>query len=349
MRVVIVIPTLNEAKHIAGVVDSLRTPGPDGTPWPIWVLDGGSTDGTVDIVRGLGLAHVTVTPNPGRTQSHALNLAADRAAAEGTIDTLIRADAHATYPAGFVTTLMEALEETGADSVVVTMETLGGNAVQNAAAVLFASWLGHGGSPHRSGSFRGFVAHGHHAAFRLSAFRAVGGYDTRFAANEDAELDVRLLSAGSRIFLENRCPVGYIPRSNLRGTWRQMRRNGRYRIMTAAKHRQPLGLRQMIPIAVAPTLAGSLGLGGLLHPIFFGVATLYAGLVFSLAVAACRRAGGRVSANPVLVTLLAIISHIGFSVGAFESLMNPAVWALAKEPRKVDSIAGNRAKLPRPP
>ena len=34
--------------------------------------------------------------------------------------------------------------------------------------------------------------HGHHALMRISAFRAVGGYDESFSHNEDAELDYRL-------------------------------------------------------------------------------------------------------------------------------------------------------------
>lgn len=319
-QVVVAIPTLNEADHIEGLIrDLLADPLFAGSePARIWVVDGGSTDTTRDKVAKLaaGDRRVKLVDNPERTQSCAINLAADLAAAED-CRVLVRIDAHAHYPAGFVSGLVQTLATEACDSVVTPMRTVGGDPMRDAAADLYNSWLGNGGSPHRSGKFRGFVEHGHHAAFRLEAFREAGGYDPRFIANEDAELDKRLTKAGRRIFLENRLIIDYVPRSTASGYWRQMWRNGRFRMWTAAKHGEPLGLRQMLPILVALGLVGSTLLS-LAAPIFLAIPLAYLVLVTVLAVRAATAPDiGRIAR----IVLLAAISHLAFGLGAIRGML----------------------------
>jgi rSAM/selenodomain-associated transferase 2 len=66
-RLSIVIPTLDEAPHIARIIAELRA---DGTPCDIIVADGGSTDGTADIAREAG-AQVIDAPRGRGQQLHA--------------------------------------------------------------------------------------------------------------------------------------------------------------------------------------------------------------------------------------------------------------------------------------
>ncbi len=175
-----------------------------------------------------------------RLQAHAMNMAAAIAIERGA-EFLVRADLHARYPRDFISKLCATARKTNANSVVVSMRTQGGNRVQNAARFLFSTWLGNGGSPHRIEGFRGWVAHGHHALFRVEDFIRVGGYDPEFAANEDAEFDLRLVRADGRIFLESDAAIDYFPRQTLKGSFKQFFRNGRYRVWTAVKHRERLG------------------------------------------------------------------------------------------------------------
>lgn len=319
--IVLAIPTLNEEEHVESVIRTLNASAIQalGEPVPIWVLDGGSRDSTVSVVESIGLENVRLINNPYKTQSHAINIAAEMASEER-VEFLVRIDAHAVYRSDFIQTLVEAIIETGADSIVVPLETVGGNLVQSAAAILYNSWLGNGGSPHRSGKVRGFVDHGHHAAFRLRAFQEIGGYDTNFAANEDAEFDYRFVARGYSVFLENRSPVGYIPRPSLPGYWKQMRRNGRFRVQTALKHRIPLGLRQILPLMIVPGLVAAATLGFFLHPVFWSGVVVYALLVLGLSTQATVQSEKPSITMAITVATIAAISHTAFSLGGLQRL-----------------------------
>ena len=313
-RTVIVIPTHNEAYHIAQTVSSLSGEMEDGDLVPIWVLDGMSSDGTGEVVQNLKLDHVKIIMNPEKTQAHALNYAARLAYETGEFDLLIRADAHAQYPPNFVSRIRETFEQERADSVVVPLKTVGGSRLQDAAEILFGTWLGTGGSPHRTGSVRGYVEHGHHAGFRLDAYMRVGGYDTDFKANEDAEFDYRLTAAGGKIFLENDLSIGYIPRPSLASTFRQYSRNGKYRIRRAVKHGISLSPRQLLPALLFPAL-GTSSLAALFISPLFGIVPT--GYIIGIAAAAFLIASRRGNiALTVDVAVLAMASHLGFSVGA---------------------------------
>src|SRR5690606_2394808 len=148
--------------------------------------DGGSTDGTREIVeRMIGeLPDLVLLDNPGRLQAAAVNLAVERFG--GGCEYLVRIDAHGDYPDDFCQALLREVADLQADSVVVGMKTVGFGLFRKATAVAQISKLGNGGSKHRDGGGGHWVDHGHHALMRVSAFRAVGGYDETFSHNEDA-------------------------------------------------------------------------------------------------------------------------------------------------------------------
>ncbi|MEL6680624.1 MAG: glycosyltransferase family 2 protein, partial [Pseudomonadota bacterium] len=198
-----------------------------------------------------------------------------------------RCDAHAAYPERFVSRLVEAMRAQRADSVVVPMDAMAeSGCFQRGLAWIADSKLGAGGSAHRGGTASGFVDHGHHAAFRLAAFTALGGYDTGFRANEDAEYDRRLTDAGGRIWLDGGIRIGYFPRSTPGGLLKQYYHYGRGRAQTCLKHRIRPKLRQLIPVVNLVLLAASLALVpftamGLLWPLVYGA--LLAGAAVSSA------------------------------------------------------------------
>jgi succinoglycan biosynthesis protein ExoA len=256
-NVLVVIPTLNEAKTIEGVLAALTEPKPrDDVVMTVVVVDGCSTDGTADVVRlaAASKANVHLLHNPRRIQSAALNLAArvfGRSA-----DVLIRCDAHAAYPAGFVQNLVDTLDRTAADSVVVPMDSTGSTCLQRAVAWVSDTPAGSGGSAHRAGRRSGFVDHGHHAAFRMDTFRRTGGYDESFTHNEDAEFDCRQRALGAKVYLDADIRLAYQPRGTLRGLWRQYFSYGRGRARTARRHPGSLRARQLaVPLHFMVSLA----------------------------------------------------------------------------------------------
>jgi len=313
----IVIPCLNEEAHIRATLESLM-PQALQLGARIVVADGGSTDGTRRIVADEQSRNpvVTLIDNPQRIQSAAVNRAVALYGEE--TEYLIRIDAHAVYPPDYCATLIEEAERSGADSVVVTMKTLGSGLFQQATAAAQNSLLGNGGSRHRKESSAGWTDHGHHALMRIAAFRAVGGYDETFSHNEDAELDFRLNEAGYRIWLTDRTAMSYFPRDTAAGLFRQYVSYGRGRARNVVKHRIVPKLRQMLPLMITPILIGAL------LAVFNWIALLPA-LLWALL---CIGYGAAIAVRQrkpygPLIGFSAMIMHVGWSLGFWLQLLAP--------------------------
>lgn len=244
-RVVVAVPALNEAAVIEGVLRGLAAEAENFADLKIIVADGGSTDGTQAIVNRLSgeLPCISLMINHRMIQSAGINLVARFHPAA---DILVRCDAHAVYPRHYVRSLVRTLKRMGADSVVVPMDCVGRSCFENAVGWVSDTKVGSGGSAHRGGHHSGFVDHGHHAAFRMPAFMDTGGYDESFRQNEDAEFDNRLTARGGRVFLDAGIRIGYHPRGDVRGLWRQYFNYGFGRSRTARRHPRTIRLRQLV-------------------------------------------------------------------------------------------------------
>jgi len=238
------------------------------------VVDGGSSDGTVAVVRSLIAERpdVTVIDNPKRIQSAGMNLAV-ASLGEG-YQVIVRCDAHAEYPPHFIPLLLESMAKSGADAVVVPMDSVGDGCLQRAVAWVSNTPIGTGGSRHRAGTRSGFVDHGHHAAFSAEMYRRIGGYDETFTHNEDAEYDCRQRKAGGRIFLDADIRITYHPRASFGRLWQQYYNYGRGRARTVMRHPDSLRLRQaVVPGAVllfiASLLATPFTILGWAWPLFY--------------------------------------------------------------------------------
>lgn len=269
----IVIPVLNEERYIASCLQSLLEQI-DPSRSEIIVIDGGSKDSTLQIVSEMAARHpmIRTLQNPKRIQSAAVNLGASSASPHSTL--IMRADAHAEYPRGFVATCVQDLKESQATSVVVPMMAKGHSCFQRAVAAAQNSWIGNGGSRHRSLAQSGFVTHGHHALFDRRFFQELGGYDENFTHNEDVEYDHRSRIANGKIWM-SAVPVLYFPRETVRGLARQYYNHGCGRARTVLTHNLRPALRQLLPPAILViNLAAILLAFG--RPSFLFVPLLYA-------------------------------------------------------------------------
>lgn len=241
----VVIPTLNEAANIVAVLDSLLKGLDLDQPVRIAVVDGGSTDATRGIVESYGRTdeRVTLLENPKRIQSAAMNIAVELFGAD--YDVLMRCDAHAEYPLGFVAAVAASLLRHGADSLVIPMDSVGRNCVGRAIAWVSDSLVGSGGVGHRGGQKSGWVKHGHHAAWRMAMYRKVGGYDEGFTHNEDVELDCRIRAYGGRIYLDADIRIIYFTRGTLAGVGRQYRNYAKGRSRNFRRHPSSRELRKL--------------------------------------------------------------------------------------------------------
>ena len=312
----VVIPCLNEAAHIAALIERL-SPSADRLDMKIVVVDGGSADGTQEIVQTIAAANprVALLHNAKKIQSAAVNLAVETSGDQ--FRCFIRIDAHGDYPGDYCDRLIEDAEATGADSVVVSMATKGFGAFQKATAMAQNSRLGNGGSPHRHGAKGHWIDHGHHALMRVPAFRSVGGYDESFSHNEDAELDYRLRAAGHRIWMTDKTFMVYYPRASVTALFRQYLGYGRGRARNILKHRAVPKIRQMIPLMVFPIVAGA-------SLAFLNVAALVPAALWA---AACLGYGVWMAVsqrNPYgpLVGFSAMVMHLAWSTGFWLQILD---------------------------
>lgn len=245
----IIMPALNEEAYISDAITSLLEDS-DETLIEILVVDGGSTDRTVEIVAGIARAErrVKLVQNPRRIQSAGFNIGATLSDPRANV--LIRADCHAIYPRAFIKKCLDPLSDSKISSVVVPMRTVGRTCIQRAISAAQNSVLGNGGSSHRKLGRSRFVDHGHHAAVRKGSFLQLGGYDERFTHNEDAEFDVRLVANGGMIWLNTDAAINYYPRSSISSLSRQYFKHGSGRALNFIKHRSTPKLRQLIPVLV---------------------------------------------------------------------------------------------------
>ena len=327
--VLIVIPCLNERHMLPDVVASILAD--DGVKSAsIVVVDGGSTDGTLEWAHGAALKNprLLVLENPRRLQSAAVNLAADRYGRD--VEWLARVDAHCRYPSNFVSGLIATAVQQDADAVATPMVTEASGCFQRAVAAAQNSRLGTGGSAHRHAGGGGWIDHGHHALISMQRFLVLGGYDESFAANEDAEFDMRFTRAGGRIWLSGERPIVYYPRKTAAALFRQYLKYGVGRSHTLLLHRARPRVRQTLPLVVAPAVLLLL-ISPLLWPLaipalaWAGVCLTYGAVIAVRSKDMCALGSG----------LAAMIMHFAWSLGFLSGVGRP--WTAGK------SANGSRA------
>jgi succinoglycan biosynthesis protein ExoA len=247
----VVVPVRDGVDGLAGAVEAALQPEVD----ELVIAVGPSKDGTRALAGELANRHerVAVVDNPSGRTSDALNAAI----AATTGEVVVRVDAHAVLPEGYVARVVEVLRETGAANVGGRQVPYAERGFARAAAAAMSSRAGAGGAAYRIGGAPGPVDTVYLGAFRRMALAAVGGYDPAFVRNQDAELNLRLRRAGYVVWFDPELAVTYRPRGDVRSLARQYFEYGRYRRLTARRHPGSLAPRQLAAPALVLGLACS--------------------------------------------------------------------------------------------
>lgn len=245
-----VLPVYEEQAFLDSCVRSLLDGSYPTERLEVLIADGGSDDGTVEVANALAdeLGVVKVLENPGKLQSSGFNVAV--AAADPGSEFIVRCDAHAEYPSGFLPRVVEVAQRTAAALVVYSDEVRGETCFQRAVAFAQSTPMGVGDSEYRLGGRSSWVDHGKQGCFRRADLDRVGGYDDAMVPNEDFDLSERIRRAGGRIWLDESVVVVYYPRATVRTLARQYWRYGRGRASTVLKHGLAPKPRQLAPPAL---------------------------------------------------------------------------------------------------
>ena len=330
----VIVPCRNEEHYIAHCLESIFTTDHPRDRLEVLVVDGHSEDGTRAILAEFAARYpmLQILDNPGRIQPVALNIGI-RAA---TGDVLMRMDAHAFYPANYITDLVAALDESGAGNVggVLMTDPATETPVGKAIALALSHPFGVGNAYFRIGSEQPrWVDHVAFFCCRRETFERIGLFDEK-QRDEDSEFNARIIRSGGRVLLVPKVVAHYYARSTLPQVARMFYHYGYSKPLVVRKLGRVMTARQLVPPLFLLVLGGSAVLAPWLRPaelVFAATAGTYLVSVVACAITAARKAGFRTTAALALVFP---IVHGCYGFGFLRSLWD---WALGTRSKSLQA------------
>jgi len=330
-RVDVVVSTLNEEAYVERCLDHVL-----GQDYPrrlvsAILVDGGSTDRTVEIAQRIARLDSRLTlVAEGRRRS--LPEAMNEGVARGSAELVAKIDAHG-YPArDFLRRAVEAFANSAGHVACVggRPEQTGETAWGEAAALARTSRFGVGGSVYAGTTTRELVDTVQCGVYRRAALDEVGGFDSSMAFGEDDELNWRLRRAGYQILLDTSIRFTYVTRPSLRALFRQYRNYGRAKVRVIATHPRfvrPWHLAPAALLAGAPAIAAAAAFGS--RPARVAAAIGAGAYVATGTAAAVRAASARGPAAVGRVCACFGAIHTGYGLGMIEGTVRLAAAKLA--------------------
>ena len=269
-KISIIIPILNEEKYIAKCLDSIIESDYDKDKMEVLLVDGGSTDKTVEIIKKYQIKYsfFKLLNNPEKIAPVAMNIGIKNAKGEY----IFIISAHAKYPKNYFSKLVKYCEKLNADCVgpVLITDVKNKSLTSNAIKNVLSDKLGVG-SAFRSGVNEikevDTVPFG---CYKRDIFDKVGLYDERLVRNQDIELNKRIKKAGGKIYLIPEIKCTYFARETFSNLAKNNFNNGLWNVLTAfyTNSLSSLSLRHFIPMLFVLSLIITLLLG-FVNKIFF--------------------------------------------------------------------------------
>ncbi len=304
-RVAVIITVLNEAETIAALLDALGTQ--TRPPDEIIVVDGGSTDGTVDILRGYAdRLPLRVIVRPGVNISQGRNIAIR----ESRAPIIACTDAGVRMPPDWLEHLVAPWDRGDNPPASAGFFLPDPHTTFELALAATTLPLREEIAPER------FLPSSRSVAFTREAWARVGGYPEWLAYSEDVVFDLRLRALVGEFAWSPDAVVYFRPRPTLRAFFRQYR-NYAFGDGQADLWRLRHAIRYGTYLVALPGLV-LLGIG--VHPTFWGLLALGVGLYCRRPWWRLRRLAGNVSRGArvraaLWVPLLRAVGDIAKMVG----------------------------------
>ncbi|GGH33715.1 succinoglycan biosynthesis protein exoa [Microbacterium album] len=242
-----VMPVLNERDYLRRAVETVLRQEVDG-PVELVIALGPSSDGTTELARELAAEddRIVLVDNPAADIPVGLN-AAIRAS---TMPTIVRVDAHSELAPGYTARALATLARTGAGNVGGIMRADGRTPFQRAVARAYNSRVGLGGGAYHGGDREGEAESAYLGVIRRAVLEEVGLFDESIRRGEDWELNLRIRSAGYRVWFDPALSVTYWPRESWPRLARQFFATGTWRGELVRRY----GLRNSLRFFAPPAL-----------------------------------------------------------------------------------------------
>jgi succinoglycan biosynthesis protein ExoA len=251
----LLVPTLNEARHIRKCLDSLVAQDYEREAIEVVVIDGGSTDDTRDIVRGYTqrFAGIRLLRNPKQRQSAAYNIGI----AETRGEFVLVIVAHATYERGYVRKCIDLLEQSGAQNVGGAQFAESTSYLGTAIAMATCSRFGVGDATFRYVKTATVVESVFGGTWRRTTLEGIGGFNEDLPVSEDYELNYRIREHGGKIISSPDIRIKYFCRDSIRAVAKQYFRYGYWKFCMIVLHPRSIRWRNLVPPAFVIVLLAS--------------------------------------------------------------------------------------------
>jgi glycosyltransferase involved in cell wall biosynthesis len=319
----LVLPIKNEAAHLERSLEAIDRQTYPAERIEIIAVDGGSADGTLDILRDRQArdARIKILGGPGVNTPAAMNIGIE--AARGSI--VAKIDGHGWINDSVVADAVAILvRDADVGCVGGLVVPVADNDLERSVAYARFSVLGVGGGIYTASEQLQEADTVQCGVYRRQALVDAGGFDPDLVFGEDEEANYRLRTAGWRILLQPTMRFNYRVRPNPRELFRQYFRYGRARVAVVRKHPSFFSPKHAAPA----TAVAILGLGGLA---LFDGRTRAAGLLAWAAYLGAIAGGGLLLARkhrfarPDLIALALGALHVGYGIGTLVGL-----WKLAR-------------------
>ena len=328
----IIVPCRDEKKYIVKCLDSIIAQDYPKDNLEILVVDGGSTDGTKEIVKEYIQKYpfMKLLNNPRRAVPIALNIGIKEVKGE----VIMRMDAHNAYEKNYIPKCIKYLKKYDVDNVGgICVTSPGANTIlARSIALTLSHPFGVGNSYFRIGSKEPrFVDTVPFGCYKREVFERVGLFNENLVRNQDIEFNLRLKKAGGKILLVPDITSYYHARSTLKAFARQNFWNGFWVIYSTKFTKIPFSIRHLVPFFLVVFLMGSLILLFFFHP-FIYLFTFIFGSYFILNVFFSARLSFK-DGLKYLPTLILSFSTLHFSYG-FGSILGVIKLIVSKKKRK---------------
>lgn len=314
--VTVVVPARNEEHAIGTCLDSILAQEGD-LDLQVLVVDNASEDRTAQVVDEYRARdpRVEMVRHPRPSIPGALN--AGLRAARGRW--LVRVDAHATIPPGYVRRAIDHLRAGGFVGVGGRKDGVGETPAGRAIAAAHGSRFGVGNSLYHYGTRARPVDHVPFGAYPVAVLRELGGWNEHVEANEDYELDFRLRQRGYRLLFDPKLRIRWYCRQRIMDLFRQYRRYGRGKAAVTLLHPSSLRPRHLAPPILIVMLAGTAALAAF-RPILAGALLLpYLAVLLAGSIVTAPKVGG---AGAILRLPAAFVAmHVGWGLGVWEGMV----------------------------
>ena len=318
ISVSVILPLYNEEKYIKNCIDSLisQTYPKDKMEWIL--VDGNSTDRTVEIINDYiktGDYPIVLLHNQKKKTPYALNMAIGEAKGKY----IIRLDAHSYFYPDYIEKCVHYLDTTDADNVGGLAETEASGFVGQA----IATKLGVGGSDFRIGEGNRFVDTVPFGAFRKEVFTRVGLFNPKLLRSEDNDMNSRIRQSGGKIWLAEDIRFKYYCRDTIKGILKMGIQNGNALFFTLRENPKAMSIRHFIPFLFLLSLI-LLPVISLIIPFFWNVLALELALytLLTMFYSFCNKT----PAYGLITIWLYPTFHIVYGFGSLLSLFNIALY-----------------------